>query len=66
MAMSRCAAGTPLTRLSPISSSPLVIGSRPAMMRSNVDLPQPDGPTNTTNSWSAISRLRSGTTVKLP
>ena len=27
-----------------------VIGSRPAMIRSKVDLPQPDGPTKTTNS----------------
>jgi hypothetical protein len=26
-------------------------------MRSSVDLPQPEGPTMTTNSWSAISAL---------
>ena len=30
-------------------------------MRSVVDLPQPEGPTNTTNSRSAMSRLKSGT-----
>ena len=30
--------------------------SRPAIMRSSVDLPQPDGPTRTRNSPSAISR----------
>ena len=32
-------------------------------VRSVVDLPQPDGPTKTTNSLSSISRFRSGTTV---
>jgi hypothetical protein len=35
--------------------SPLVISSRPATMRSRVDLPQPDGPTITMNSRSAMS-----------
>ena len=29
-----------------------MISSSPAIMRSSVDLPQPDGPTNTTNSRS--------------
>jgi hypothetical protein len=38
---------------------PPVISSSPAMDRSAVDLPQPDGPTNTMNSPSAMSRLRS-------
>ena len=33
-----------------------MISSSPAIMRSRVDLPQPDGPTNTTNSRSAMSR----------
>src|SRR5258707_14118410 len=64
--MLRCAAGRSLTRLSPISTSPLVIGSSPAMIRSKVDLPQPDGPTNTTNSWSAICRFKSAMTGKPP
>lgn len=36
--------------------SPAVIFSSPAIMRSKVDLPQPDGPTKTTNSRSATSR----------
>src|SRR3546814_16522500 len=36
--------------------SPAVISSSPATMRSSVDLPQPDGPTSTTSSPSAISR----------
>ena len=56
MAMSRSRGGTSLTTLPPIQISPSVISSSPAIMRSVVDLPQPDGPTSTTNSWSAISR----------
>ncbi len=35
------------------------IDSRPAIIRSAVDLPQPDGPTRTRNSLSAMSRSRS-------
>src|SRR6186713_410902 len=34
--------------------SPAVMFSSPAIMRSSVDLPQPDGPTNTTNSPSLM------------
>src|SRR5271155_3495354 len=37
--------------------APEVTSSRPAIMRSVVDLPQPEGPTSTTNSLSGISRL---------
>ena len=40
----------------PIAISPAVDVSSPAIMRSVVDLPQPDGPTRTTNSPSAMSR----------
>src|SRR5690348_14715762 len=40
-------------------SSPSLMSSRPAIMFSAVDLPQPDGPTNTMNSPSAMSRFRS-------
>ena len=36
--------------------------SRPAIIRSVVDFPQPDGPTKTINSLSSISRLKSFTT----
>ena len=43
----------------PIRISPSVISSSPATIRSAVVLPQPDGPTRTMNSPSAISRLRS-------
>jgi hypothetical protein len=37
--------------------SPAEISSSPATMRRSVDLPQPEGPTMTTNSWSPISAL---------
>src|SRR3569832_756469 len=36
--------------------SPAVVSSRPAIMRSRVDLPQPEGPTKTTNSFGSTSR----------
>ena len=45
---------------------PPVMSSSPAIMRSVVDLPQPDGPTSTTNSWSAICRLKSLTATTAP
>ncbi|KWT72509.1 hypothetical protein APY03_6258 [Variovorax sp. WDL1] len=35
-----------------------MMSSRPASMRSKVDLPQPEGPTSTTNSPSAMSKPR--------
>src|SRR6478752_3292865 len=56
MAMSRSLGGTSLTTSPPIRISPPVMSSSPAIILSVVDLPQPDGPTSTTNSWSAISR----------
>src|SRR5215203_1658954 len=56
MAMSRSFGGTSLTTSPPIMMSPSVMSSSPAIIRSVVDLPQPDGPTSTTNSLSAISR----------
>src|SRR5271154_3441579 len=37
--------------------SPAVTSSRPAIMRNVVLLPQPEGPTSTTNSLSGMSRL---------
>jgi hypothetical protein len=54
--MSRSFGGTSLTTVPPIRMSPSVISSSPAIMRSVVDLPQPEGPTSTTNSLSAMSR----------
>ena len=54
MAMSRSLGATSLTTRSPIEIVPEVMFSRPAIMRSKVDLPQPEGPTSTTNSPSSI------------
>ena len=48
--MSRSFGGTSFTTRSPIESVPALIDSSPAIMRSIVLLPQPDGPTSTTNS----------------
>src|SRR5215831_2420758 len=55
--MSRSAGSSSLTTRPPISISPPVISSRPATIRSSVLLPQPLGPTMTTNSPSVISAL---------
>ena len=55
MAMSRSLGSSSLTTRSPIATSPPVMRSSPATMRSRVDLPQPEGPTMTMNSPSAIS-----------
>src|ERR1041385_7707887 len=41
---------------------PSEISSSPAIIRSVVDLPQPEGPTRTTNSLSGTERLKSLTT----
>src|SRR6202011_3482328 len=56
IAISRSFGGTSLTTSPPIMMSPPVMSSSPAIIRSVVDFPQPDGPTSTTNSWSAMSR----------
>src|SRR5580692_6906365 len=63
--MSRSFGGRSLTTSPPIEMSPEVTSSRPAIMRSVVDLPQPDGPTSTTNSLSGMSRLMLRTTSTL-
>src|SRR5215831_13059357 len=62
----RLAGGTSLTSTPSISIRPLVTSSRPAIRRSKVDLPQPDGPTKTTNSPSSISRSTEGMIVTSP
>src|SRR3982751_5327524 len=59
MAISRSIGARLLTTLPSMLMSPELISSRPATMRSVVVLPQPEGPTNTTNSRSRISRLTS-------
>ena len=55
MAMSRARGSRSFTTRPAIAIVPEVIASRPATMRSSVDLPQPEGPTMTMNSPSAMS-----------
>src|SRR3954467_12106335 len=50
-----------LTTSPPIRRSPLVCFSSPQMMRRNVVLPQPDGPSSTMNSPSGTVRLMPST-----
>jgi hypothetical protein len=45
---------------------PEVVSSKPDIMRKSVDLPQPEGPTKTTNSWSLISKFTSWMTPTFP
>ncbi len=52
--MLRSLGSTSFTRRPPIAISPSVTVSSPAIMRSSVDLPHPEGPTMTMNSPSAI------------
>src|ERR1700745_4205703 len=66
MAMSRSFGWTLLTTRSPIEIVPEVMFSRPASIRSRVDLPQPEGPTSTTNSPSSIGIETPCKTSKLP
>ncbi len=55
MAMSRSAGSMSLTTRPPIEIVPPLIVSSPAIMRSNVDLPQPDGPSSTVNEPSGMA-----------
>ena len=66
MAMPRFDGGTSFTTSPAISSVPEVISSSPAMDLSNVDLPQPDGPTKTMNSPDLISRSMPWRMCRLP
>ncbi len=54
MAMLRSLGSSRLTTRSPIRIVPALTSSSPATMRSKVDLPQPDGPSTTRSSPSAI------------
>src|SRR5216683_3121337 len=57
----------PVTRLFPTVSEPVVGKSRPAAMRRHVVLPQPEGPTTATNSFSRTSKLTLSTAaISLP
>ena len=55
--MSRSFGITSLTTRPPMRISPSEIASSPAIIRSSVDLPQPEGPTSTTNWPSSMSTL---------
>ena len=57
--MSRSLGARSFTTSPPIFSSPSLMSSSPAIIRSAVDFPQPDGPTRITNSPSLISRSMS-------
>jgi hypothetical protein len=54
-----------LTTFPPIEIVPLVIFSSPATIRNVVDFPHPEGPTNTMNSPSLISKLMLLTAVNV-
>ena len=62
MAMSRALGARSFTTVPSIATVPAVISSSPAIIRSSVDLPQPDGPTSTMNSPSSIERSMSRST----
>src|SRR3972149_238131 len=66
MAMSRSFGGMSFTTRSPIVIVPSETSSRPAIIRSVVDFPHPDGPTSTTNSLSFTSRLTPCTATNPP
>ena len=58
MATPRCTGGVSFMRTPSKRNSPSEMSSSPAIMRSRVDLPQPDGPTNTVNSPLWMARCR--------
>src|ERR1700685_3762686 len=64
--MSRSLGWTLLTTRSPIEIVPEVMFSRPASIRSKVDLPQPEGPTSTTKAPSSIGIVTPCRTSKPP
>src|SRR3954470_2978369 len=64
--MSRSFGATLLTTRPPIFTSPPEISSRPATMRRSVLLPQPEGPTRTQNSPSAMDTSTPCTTSVEP
>ncbi len=66
MEIPRLAGTTEFTHVPSMKSSPLVMSSRPAIRRKRVDLPQPEGPTNTMNSPFSSDRLISCRTSTLP
>src|SRR3954452_12531155 len=61
--MSRSFGATSLTTRSPIEIDPPDVSSRPATIRSAVDLPLPEGPTRIVNSPSATDRSSPSTAL---
>ena len=57
--MRRCAGGMSVTSTLSMKHWPAVIASRPAIILSSVDLPQPDGPSSAVNEPLSTVRLRS-------
>src|ERR1700722_1140719 len=66
MAMSRSFGATELTSVPSMRISPSLTLSRPAIIASSVDLPQPDGPTSATNSPVRASRSMPFSTSTTP
>src|SRR4051794_2615390 len=64
--MSRSFGATALTSRSSMRISPSLTVSSPAIIASNVDFPQPDGPTSATNSPSPASRSMPFSTSTAP
>src|SRR6185369_14096060 len=64
--MSRSFDSMSLTTWPSIAIVPPLISSRPASMRSSVDLPHPEGPTRTVNSPSAMSKPMPWMTLVAP
>jgi hypothetical protein len=64
--MSRSRGAIALTSVAPMNTSPSVIDSKPASIRSAVVLPEPEGPTNTMNSPSPMCSVRSRTASTPP
>src|SRR2546426_2684181 len=59
MATLRSWGGSSLTTRAPMRMVPAVASSRPAIRRSTVDFPQPEGPTRTMSSPSSIASVKS-------
>src|SRR5215208_4066729 len=66
MATSRFFGGTSFTTRPPIAISPSLTCSSPAIIRSKVDFPQPDGPSSTTNERSSMVTSTPCNTSMLP
>src|SRR5690606_33463414 len=66
IAMRRCAGGSLVTSRPSIRMRPLLGVSSPAIIRSVVDLPQPDGPSSTTKAPACAEKLASSTATAVP